>query len=69
MNLTIPNRCTGFGAVCHILGVGTVLLALQSEKSNPMDPDFNNYAQEFAKLDLDAVKSDLKKVMADSQDW
>jgi len=33
-----------------------------------MDPDFN-YAEEFKKLDLAAVKKDLADLMTDSQDW
>lgn len=36
--------------------------------SNPLGPDFN-YAEEFKKLDLDALKKDLTKLMTDSQDW
>ena len=36
--------------------------------SNPMGPDFN-YAEEFNKLDLAAVKKDLVALMTDSQDW
>jgi len=36
--------------------------------SNPMDTDFN-YAEEFKKLDLSAVKKDLYELMTDSQDW
>lgn len=36
--------------------------------SNPMDSDFN-YAEEFKKLDLPAIKNDLYKLMTDSQDW
>lgn len=36
--------------------------------SNPMDEDFN-YAEEFEKLDLDAVKADIEEVMTTSQDW
>ncbi len=37
-------------------------------KSNPLGQDFN-YREEFKKLDLEALKSDLKKLMKDSQDW
>ena len=37
-------------------------------KSNPMGADFD-YAKEFKKLDLEALKSDLKAFMTDSQDW
>ena len=44
------------------------LLQQHSEKSDPMDPDFN-YAREFNSLDLKAVKADLVKVMTDSKAW
>jgi catalase-peroxidase len=36
--------------------------------SNPMDKEFN-YAEEFKKLDLEALKKDLYALMTDSQDW
>jgi len=36
--------------------------------SNPMGEKFN-YAEEFKKLDLAAVKKDLHALMTDSQDW
>jgi catalase-peroxidase len=36
--------------------------------SNPLGADFD-YAAEFAKLDLNAVKADLRKLMTTSQDW
>jgi catalase-peroxidase len=36
--------------------------------SNPMGEAFN-YAEEFKKLDLKAVKKDLYALMTDSQDW
>jgi len=35
---------------------------------NPMGEEFN-YAEEFKKLDLDALKKDLYALMTDSQDW
>ncbi len=35
---------------------------------NPLGKDFN-YREEFKKLDLAAVKEDLKALMTDSQDW
>ncbi|MDT1061982.1 catalase/peroxidase HPI [Paracoccus sp. CPCC 101403] len=35
---------------------------------NPLGEAFD-YAEEFKKLDLEAVKADLRKVMTDSQDW
>ena len=44
------------------------MLHRNSPLSDPMGPDFD-YAKEFSKLDLDAVKADLRKVMTDSQDW
>ena len=36
--------------------------------SNPMGPEFN-YAAEFQKLDLVAVKKDIEALMRNSQDW
>jgi catalase-peroxidase len=36
--------------------------------TNPMDEAFN-YAEEFKKLDLNAVKKDLYALMTDSQEW
>ncbi len=36
--------------------------------SNPMGPDFD-YAEEFKKLDLAALKKDLYALMTDSQEW
>jgi catalase-peroxidase len=44
------------------------ILHQQSSLSNPMAAEFD-YAQEFKKLDLDAVIKDLHTVMTDSQDW
>jgi catalase-peroxidase len=44
------------------------ILRQHSSLSNPMGEDFN-YAEEFKKLDLDAVKKDLVDLMTDSQDW
>ena len=39
-----------------------------SSLSNPLDKAFN-YAEEFKKLDLNALKQDLFALMTDSQDW
>ena len=44
------------------------ILRQHSNLSDPMGEDFN-YAEEFKKLDLAAVKKDLNKLMTDSQDW
>jgi catalase-peroxidase len=44
------------------------ILHQHSHLSNPMGEDFN-YAEEFKKLDLAAVKKDLYALMTDSQDW
>lgn len=44
------------------------ILHQNSALGNPMEPDFN-YAEEFKKLDLAAVKNDLYALMTDSQDW
>ena len=44
------------------------ILHQHSSKSNPMGEDFD-YAKEFKKLDLAAVKKDLSALMTDSQDW
>jgi len=44
------------------------ILRQHSSLSNPMDEDFN-YAEEFEKLDYEAVKQDLHDLMTDSKDW
>jgi len=44
------------------------VLHQHSPKSNPMGEEFN-YAKEFKKLDLEALKKDLYALMIDSQDW
>ena len=44
------------------------ILHQHAPASNPMGTDFN-YAEEFKKLDLAAVKKDLVAVMTDSQEW
>lgn len=43
-------------------------LRQNSAASNPMDVNFN-YAKEFAKLDLVALKKEINGVMKTSQDW
>ena len=44
------------------------ILHQNSALSDPMGKDFN-YAEEFKKLDLKALKKDLYALMTDSQDW
>jgi len=68
------------GAVQHTAGGGTRntdwwpnqlrlnILRQHSSLSNPMDKSFN-YATEFKKLDLAAVKKEIFSLMTTSQDW
>ena len=44
------------------------ILHQHSGKSNPMGEEYN-YAEEFEKLDFDALKKDLYAVMTESRDW
>ena len=44
------------------------ILHQNAPASDPMGTDFN-YAEEFKKLDLKALKADLHALMTDSQDW
>ena len=44
------------------------VLRQHSQKSNPMDPDFD-YAEAFNNLDYDALKADIRMVLTESQDW
>jgi catalase-peroxidase len=44
------------------------ILHQHAPASNPMGADFD-YAEEFKKLDLAAVKKDLAQLMTDSQEW
>jgi catalase-peroxidase len=44
------------------------ILHQHDTKTNPLGEDFD-YAEEFKKLDLEAVKSDLKALMTDSKEW
>jgi len=44
------------------------ILHQHDTKTNPNGENFN-YAEEFKKLDLEALKNDLKKLMTESQDW
>ena len=44
------------------------VLQQNSSAADPMDPNFD-YAAEFKKLDLGALKQDLEALMTDSQEW
>jgi catalase-peroxidase len=44
------------------------VLRKHSRQSNPIGEGFN-YAEEFKKLDVEALKRDLVNLMTDSQDW
>ncbi len=44
------------------------ILHQHDTKTNPLGNGFN-YKEEFKKLDLEALKKDLKKMMTESQDW
>jgi len=48
--------------------VNLKVLHQHSPLSNPMGKEFN-YAREFKKIDLMAVKKDLRALMTESQDW
>lgn len=74
------SKCPFTGAQKQAAGSGTRnrdwwpnqlklnILRQHSYLSNPMDKKFN-YAEEFKKLDLAALKKDLTALMTDSQDW
>lgn len=44
------------------------ILRQHSERSNPMEKDFN-YSEAFKSLDLSAVKKDIYELMTTSQEW
>ncbi|HEY3289159.1 MAG TPA: catalase-peroxidase, partial [Anaerolineae bacterium] len=44
------------------------VLHQNSPSANPLGESFH-YAEEFKKLDLNAVKKDIFTLMTDSQDW
>ena len=75
------NQCPVMhGAVTHNSSGGTSnkdwwpnqlhlsILHQHDKKSDPMDEGFD-YAEEFQKLDYEALKKDLNDLMTDSQDW
>ncbi len=80
-NNSSEGKCPYHGGhLNNVTGAGTAIqnwwperlnldiLRQHSSKSNPMNEDFN-YAEEFKKLDLNAVKKDLAELMTKSQDW
>jgi catalase-peroxidase len=44
------------------------ILHQNTDEGNPLGGEFD-YAEEFAKLDLDAVKKDIEKLLTTEQDW
>ncbi len=80
LNKEAPKCPFSSGALQKMAGGGTTnrdwwpnqlklnILRQQSSLSDPMEANFN-YAEEFKKLDLAAVKQDLFNLMTDSQDW
>ncbi|MEQ1839409.1 MAG: catalase/peroxidase HPI, partial [Verrucomicrobiales bacterium] len=67
-----PNRHTAAGAMSNRdwwpEQLNLQMLHQNSAKSNPVGEAFD-YAAEFKKLDLAAVKKDLNELMTTSQDW
>ncbi len=75
------SKCPALGGPQRHTAVGTLsnqhwwpkqlnlkILHQNSPLSDPMGKEFN-YAEEFKKLDLDALKKDVDEVMTTSQDW
>ncbi len=78
--MNIESKCPVMGAT-HLHTVGVMsnrdwwpnnlnlkILHQNSALSDPMDKAFS-YAEQFARLDLKALKQDLYALMTDSQDW
>jgi len=68
---TPPKFSTGKGTSNRDWWPNSLNLKILSQHSSlvdPMDKKFN-YAKEFKKLNLKALKKDLHKLMTDSQDW
>ena len=79
--MTSASKCPVLGGSDRHLAVGSTanqhwwpnqlnlkVLQQNSPLSDPMGEDFN-YAEEFAKVDLDALKKDIEEVMTTSKDW
>ena len=80
-NKNMEGKCPfSSGAVKQSAGAGRVnrdwwpnqlklnILRQHSSLTNPMEKSFN-YAEEFEKIDLDALKKDMFELMTTSQDW
>ena len=80
-NKNMEGKCPfSSGAVKQSAGAGRVnrdwwpnqlklnILRQHSSLTNPMEKSFN-YAEEFEKIDLDALKIDMFELMTTSQDW
>lgn len=76
-----PGKCPVMGVTSQNRAVGSFsnqhwwpnqlnlnILMQNSPQADPMGEEFN-YADEFKKLDLKALKADLKKVLTDSKEW
>ena len=67
-----PHRHTAVGATANQHWwpnqLNLKILHQNPPMSDPMGKEFN-YAEEFKKLDLDALKKDIEAVMTTSQDW
>ena len=81
MSNSTENKCPfPHGQMKHTAGTGTSnkdwwpnrlnlgILRQHSNLSDPMNKGFN-YAEEFKKLDLKAIKKDIVELMTTSQDW
>jgi catalase-peroxidase len=68
----VANRSTVAGALTNKdwwpNQLNLHILRQNSAKSNPLGEDFN-YAEEFKKLDLNALKKDINTLLTTSQDW
>src|ERR1044072_4478421 len=79
-NMSTETQCPFSGNTHSLAGGGTQnrdwwpnqlrldLLNQHSTRSNPLGQEFD-YREEFKKLDYEALKSDLRKLMTDSQEW
>ena len=80
-DMTSTGKCPVLAGTDRHTAMGTVanqrwwpnrlnlkVLHQNARLSDPMGADFN-YAEEFAKIDLDELKQDIEEVMTTSQDW